>query len=91
MVANDRRKTIPEEQKTNDDSFFAVLFSYDDDLQPYQLLKFTKDTKLSDDTAIGGKTWAKLKQDIMGGKFDQEQLANEEKKLITKLISTQKA
>ena len=31
--------------KKNDTSFFAVLFSTDDHLQPYQLVKFILDEK----------------------------------------------
>ena len=42
MTANDVRK---EESKDADDGFFAVLFTDDDDLDAYQLVRFTIDSK----------------------------------------------
>ena len=50
MTANDMRK---EETKAADDGFFAVLFTHNDHLDAYQLVKFTlnpmKKWQLADD------------------------------------------
>ena len=50
-----------------------------------------KTLALSDETRVNGRTWGDLKEQVMRGNFDTQDLSDEDNHIINELIEAQRA